>query len=123
MDLKLGPVRGFNTLLFNPADCSTTDRRNFDTHAFREASQRLADYLKGLRTGSVVLGVVGDEATNSLTQSAREALRTMAGVPTYSLSYRGKLTFYIVSGSPNASKYKIKATGGNNLVMKMNPTR
>ena len=108
-------------MLLDPNDCSTTCLRNFNTHADRTDSEKLANYLQGLSAGSVLLGVGCDDAIATMTDRAKIALANV-GVNVRSLVFGGKLAFAAIIGRKESTKSEIKEKGGNNLVVEATPS-
>lgn len=72
--------RGYNLVALT-AEGKYLAQASFDTHADRQASARLAQWLAALPAGALVAGAVRDEAAMNLGQEAIDALREV-GVKT-----------------------------------------
>ena len=110
-------VRGINTVLLKPTDCSTFGNQRFDTSGDLNASVQLVSWINSLSSGTVVLGVSCYEARMMLTSDAISALSTI-GVKLSGLVTYGKFAFVAVIGSPQSTVYRVADAGGDNLVVK-----
>ena len=72
--------------------------RNFDTHG-RYAAARLRDYLQGLSSGTVLVGVSCDEASQGL--DAAEATLSALGADVSDVGWRGAFVFVAEMGDPS----------------------
>jgi len=73
--------RGYNLVAWSPIDGHLLGADAFDTHGDMTASARLAAWIAGLPSGTVVAGAVRDEASMNLGTDAIDALRSL-GVAT-----------------------------------------
>jgi Interleukin-like EMT inducer len=76
VDLSPGE-RGYNLVALDPRDGGILGRGAFDTHSDPKAGFRLAAWVEGLPSGSIVVGAVRDEASMSLSEEAMAALKSL----------------------------------------------
>lgn len=110
-------VRGINTILLDPKTCATSDPKTFDTCGDDNAATAFANYIKGLKTGTVVVTTTSDEPQQKLT-NAVSTLDSL-GVDVSKLNYRGKITFVTEIGSKDKTISSVLPAGGNNLLQKV----
>ena len=115
-NLAYHAIRGVNTAILNPMDCSTANVRNFDTYENELHTTALTEYISGLDNGTILLGVAIDEASVKLVPKAREVLMKI-GVNASGLRFRHKLAFATVVGNPALAKFSIAPPGGRNLLL------
>jgi len=89
-------LRGVNTMLINPFDCSAQDIRHFDTHVSTNGATQLKDYLQLVNRGSVIVGVSADEPRENL-GNALSTLRQF-GIEVADLTRRGSFGFIAQKG-------------------------
>ena len=112
-------VRGLNTMILEPNDCSTFDYRRFDTSGDTNASDELAVWINGLSNETVLLAVSCEEAWISPTSSAWAALSAIGVNLTGLVYYAGKFAFVAVIGRPKSTVYQVAGAGGENAFVKV----
>ena len=88
-------LRGINTVVLNPSQCSASDHENFDTWA---SSSSLITYLENLANGTILLGVTCDEPYSNLAP-AFPILLSM-GLDVTDVGYRGMFAFVLQKEYP-----------------------
>ncbi|MGE5314082.1 MAG: C25 family cysteine peptidase [Acidobacteriota bacterium] len=75
----LAPVfgTGHNLVVIDTSSMSLSQRRRFDPSNVPEESDSLSKFIASIPFGAIVADVVVDEGSNNLTQSARDALKTI----------------------------------------------
>jgi hypothetical protein len=95
-------ARGFNTVEIDLSDCSINNFRHFDTYDSIIYSDALVAYISGVPPTTLLVVVTADEATNSLTQAAKDTLLSI-GVNVMQLGFRDKAAFISQIGRPSAT--------------------
>lgn len=99
----------------NGTEFSNGTQHFFDTcYGTNNASVRLAYYIKNLPASTVLMGVIQDDATWSLQDSAVQAMASL-GIDISHLEFRDKLVFVTQKGKPSLTKYEIRPAGGETL--------
>ena len=88
-------MRGINTVVLNPCQCSASDPESFDTCG---SSSSLISYLENLADGVILLGVTCDEPYDNLAP-AFPLLQSM-GLDVSDVGYRGMFAFVLQKGHP-----------------------
>jgi hypothetical protein len=96
-------LRGVNTMIVNPVDCTASDQRQYDTLLIDAPAQDLTTYLSYVRKGAILVGVTGDEPTSHLSPAL--SLLRAAGVDVTDVQYRGSFAFVIQLGYPEKTIY------------------
>ena len=91
--------RGINTVVLDPKTGQAGDQQTFDTCDSASKTTDLINYLNGLSTGTILLGVTFEEPFRSLS-AALPVLLSM-GVDVASVRYRGMFAFVLQKGSPS----------------------
>ena len=102
--------RGVNILLIDPFRCIKKSWARFDTHISTARSTALANYLKMMDYGIVMVGLSADEATWRITSSALSALRQL-GVEVADVQHRGSFAFIAQKGFASKSVLRKVLTG------------
>ena len=113
--------KGFFTAEINATTCTLSNFRNFDTCASSTDSDNMATYINGLQLNTMLIGVTADDAKNSLTYNAINALLVI-GVDVSGLQVRGKLGFVARIGQPAVTLYQVAPPGGGNVKITANIT-
>jgi Interleukin-like EMT inducer len=113
--------RGFNLMQLNAMSCSTSNYLNYDTWASTTDSDNMATYITSLPLNTVLIGVTADEAAQSLTQNAKNALLAL-GVDGNALQPWGKLSFVAQIGQPATAVSQVAPPGGINSKTLVNIT-
>jgi hypothetical protein len=93
-------LRGYNVVALEPATGQVLWSDAFDTHASEAESRRLAEALGRVRTGTVVVAAVKDEASQSLSGDAVAALRSVGAGQDLRRRYRASHLLVGVKGAP-----------------------
>ena len=96
---KYANDRGAHMFVVDTSICTLQESRHYDTHCDRRAAARLRDYLRGLRKGTVLVGISGDEASGN--SDAGEATLSGLGADVSDVRYRGAWAFVAVIGDPS----------------------
>ena len=88
-------MRGIDTVVLNPSECSASNQESFDTNF---SSSSMQTYLENLANGTILLGVTCDEPYYNLAP-AFPFLLSM-GVNVSDLGYRGMFAFVLQKGFP-----------------------
>ena len=94
-----GYNRGINTAVLDPKSCLPGVQQWFDTCASATRTRDLIRYLESLPTGTILLGVTFDAASDQLA-AALPLLRSM-GVDVYNVGIRGMFAFVLQKGYPS----------------------
>ena len=130
-------LRGVNTVLVDPFNCSAQESRRFDTWHDSNAAVELKNYLQQLNRGKIVVGVTADEPTRYL-ESALATLRAM-GADVADVEIRGSFGFVAQKDFPdktvlrkaltqeesftNQPRFNVTITGKNYNVAVENDTK
>ena len=74
-----GPGRGFNFVTIHPQTGTVGPVRHFDTWESDEAVTAMESYLRGLPSGTLVLGAIADDGTLKITDRTRALIRETLG--------------------------------------------
>ena len=107
-------LRGINTMILDPTDCSVVDQRRFDTWWNVTKAHDLIAYLEYIRMGALVIGVTGDEPMRYL-EPAFPRLR-LAGVHVEDVKIRGSFAFVIQTGYPENTMFVKSTTNARRTV-------
>ena len=88
--------RGVTLLQVDPIHCTISQITTFDTNHMTNNAEAMDIYLNRISSGSVLVGVTGDEPTSSLTPVCN-TLRAM-GVDVYDVNKWGNFVFVIQKG-------------------------
>ena len=91
--------RGVNVIAVDAANCTMQEWHNFDTFRSDYNCIRLRHYLWTLSSGTVLVGVSCDEASNQL-RCALSTLRAF-GADVSDVGYRGAWAFVAEKGDPS----------------------
>jgi len=97
--VNISNLRGVNTILIHPFNCSVQESRQFDTHGSTDAATKLSNYLQLLNHGSIIVGVSADEPIRYLT-NATSTLQLL-GADISDVQYRGSFGFIAQKGFPS----------------------
>lgn len=93
--------RGYNVAVVDPAAGSVSARAVFDTFIAETEGQRLAEFIRAVPPGWIVVAAIRDEGTAQLTQDAVEALWSLGGT----IDPRGSShTSYLLVGVKGAAR-------------------
>jgi len=128
-------LRGVNTLLVDPFNCSLQEWHQFDTWGDPSAGAVLNNYLQQVKDGRILVGVTADEPTRYLGY-ALATLREM-GADVSDVQGRGSFGFVAQKGFPektvlrkalteeesfvNQPRFNVTVTGRYKLLWKMTP--
>ena len=107
--------RGINTVVLDPKSGQAGDQQTFDTCGSASKTTDLINYLNGLSTGTVLLGVTFDEPFQSL-GAALPVLLSM-GVDVASVGFRGMFAFVLQKGFPSKTVLAKSTTRASPLEM------
>ena len=107
--VDLAPGRGLSMVALQ-RDGQVLEKHVFDTGFEGEGSGSLTLFLQGLSDGTVVLVASMDDATDSLTEDAKMAIRSLGATEIDNLGYRGSYALIGVKGSAAIAE-SIAATG------------
>jgi len=96
-------LRGINTMILDPIDCSVSDLRRFDTWWNISGTHDFISYFDYFHTGALLIGVTGDEPTRYL-EPALPRLRA-AGVRVEDVQFRGSFAFVTQIGHPENTQF------------------
>jgi len=104
---------GFNFIQLDVGSCTVSRTMEFNTCGGGQ-SGNLANYISGLPTSTVLIGVTTDDARWNLYSDAINALLAI-GVDATGLQIRGKLAFVAQIGRPTATVMRLAAPVGSNV--------
>ena len=103
--------RGINLVILS-ARGDYLESLSFDTYASFAESDSLALYLQCLLTGQIVVFSVRDEASNGLTDDAKEIIASLGSRTIYELSYRDSWGMIAIKGKGVVSEcFKKRGSG------------
>ena len=88
-------MRGINTVILNPSQCSASDPETFDTY---DSSSSLITYLENLAIETILLGVTCDEPYVNLAPAF--PLLQFMGLNVIDVGFRGMFAFVLQKGFP-----------------------
>jgi len=112
--------RGFNLVTLDPNTCRASNYARFDTYAAAANSDALATYINNLANGTHILGATGDDVTQALQASAKNALKAV-GVDVSGMVFHDKALFHAVKGHPEQTVARFGLAGGANLFYEEKP--
>ena len=80
--------RGMNVVVLDTNTITAKNVRVFDTFLSTAQSDSLTAYLNALPTGTMVIDLIIDEGTNSLTAAARAAIKSIGSIDIDSVGFR-----------------------------------
>jgi interleukin-like EMT inducer protein len=72
-------LRGYNVVVVDPASGDVRGRAVFDTFRARSEGARLAEFIRQVPTGAIVIAAVKDDGVGQLGDDAVQALRSVGG--------------------------------------------
>ena len=90
--------RGVNLVVLDPRTCLAGVPQSFDTYGSAAKTTDLLNFLKGLSTGSILLGVTFDDPFQNL--GAALIPLKLLGVDVASVGFRGMFAFALQIGNP-----------------------
>jgi len=112
--------RGFNLVTLDPNTCKASNYARFDTYLAAANSDALATYINNLANGTHILGATGDDVTQALQASAKNALKTL-GVDVSGMVFHDKALFHAVKGHPEQTVAKFGVANTANLFYEEKP--
>jgi len=112
--------RGFNLVTLDPNTCKASNYARFDTYAAAANSDALATYINNLANGTHILGATGDDVTQALQASAKNALKTL-GVDVSGMVFHDKALFHAVKGHQEQTVAKLGVANTANLFYEEKP--
>lgn len=91
--------RGVNIIALAGQNHEVIHSQTYDTFASKKASEQLAADLATIPLGSVIVAAVKDEASKSLTQSAKDFFINMGSKEVSQLGYREGWLFIGIKGT------------------------
>jgi len=110
--------RGLNLVILNSENGSVLERHVYDTGFLAGDSEPFASLVESLPTGALVLVGVMDDASENMTDSAREALQELGAAQVNNLSYRSSYVLIGLKGSPALAE-KVSAAGSGPVVLQL----
>jgi hypothetical protein len=115
---------GFNIAVLNPVTCTASGLVIYSPLYVPSDATALVKYLQGLATGTVIIGVTADTATDVYNQNLAPAIPALQqiGITTaQNLNvYRSKLAFVAQIGNPSATVFQLMGAGGAGVQLNVN---
>ncbi len=99
--------RGYNITVLDSISGEMEGNKVFDTCGSAEASHKLANFIKQIPSGRVVIAAVADEASGSLTEEAVEALRSIGASQSVKGLFRYAHAVIGVKGAPSGTALEV----------------